>query len=392
MMCGFLLVALFFGALQRRGVPPDCVLAAGMAAGVLVLLGILLGAGRSHVLWFLLGLVVRGRQPLLRAPLRRFPPSLAGRANTALNLCVFAGAFLIQWGYGVSLDLLDGAWMGAGRRAPRGRRHAARPPGGELRLVPRHGSASDTVSGRFRSEPAGGRTAKQATRRYPFATGMATCPKCHRESEREARFCSQCGASFAASSEGGHPPDPFLGRTLKGVYRVQQKIGDGGMGTSTGRFTWNSTRRSPSRSSGAPSSPIPRVVGRFQREARAACRLRHPNVVSVTDFGQTEDGILFMVMEHVPGGAWPGSSRRRRRCPSDASSTSRSRSSRRSPRRTPARSCTATSSPRTSWSRRGATRPTRSRSSTSGSPRPSWTAPRRRDSRRPGSWWARPAT
>lgn len=108
MTCGFLLVALCFGALQRRGVPPDRMLAAGMAAGVLVLLGILLGAGRSHVLWFLLGLafaVTNLSYALLSA---HFPVSLAGRVNTALNLCVFSGAFLIQWGYGVSLDVLTG--------------------------------------------------------------------------------------------------------------------------------------------------------------------------------------------------------------------------------------------------------------------------------------------
>ncbi len=43
------------------------------------------------------------------------------------------------------------------------------------------------------------------------------------------------------------------------------------------------------------------MLHRFQREARAASRLRHPNVVSVTDFGQTEDGTLFMVMEYVTG-------------------------------------------------------------------------------------------
>jgi hypothetical protein len=106
MMCGFLLIALFIGALQRRGVPPDRVLAAGIAAGVAILLCILLGAGRSHVLWFLLGLVFAIGNLSYALLSARFPPSLVGRANTALNLCVFAGAFLIQWGYGVSLDLL----------------------------------------------------------------------------------------------------------------------------------------------------------------------------------------------------------------------------------------------------------------------------------------------
>jgi len=45
----------------------------------------------------------------------------------------------------------------------------------------------------------------------------------------------------------------------------------------------------------------PAIVQRFHREARAASQLRHPNIVNVTDFGQTEDGTLYMVMEYVAG-------------------------------------------------------------------------------------------
>jgi eukaryotic-like serine/threonine-protein kinase len=40
---------------------------------------------------------------------------------------------------------------------------------------------------------------------------------------------------------------------------------------------------------------------RFLREARLAARLSHPNVVSVYDVGEAEDGRPFIVMEHVPG-------------------------------------------------------------------------------------------
>jgi hypothetical protein len=119
MMAGFLTIAVLIGPLQRRGVRTETVLAAGTAAGLLAMLGLLLGVGSTHAWWFVLGLVFAVGNLAYALLSRHFPPALAGRANTALNLGVFVGAFAIQWGYGALLDGLSArGWSpGAAHRA-----------------------------------------------------------------------------------------------------------------------------------------------------------------------------------------------------------------------------------------------------------------------------------
>ena len=45
----------------------------------------------------------------------------------------------------------------------------------------------------------------------------------------------------------------------------------------------------------------PEIVARFEREAIAAAHVDHPNVVAASDFGTTEDGAFFLVLEYIEG-------------------------------------------------------------------------------------------
>ena len=95
-----------------------------------------------------------------------------------------------------------------------------------------------------------------------------------------------------------------IGQTLDEKYRIESEIGKGGMGT-VYLATHVGTERPVALKIIAPEF-MQRVefVERFKREARAAGRLRHPNVVNVTDFGfaSTAKGIVaYLVMEYLDG-------------------------------------------------------------------------------------------
>ncbi|MFL6467844.1 MAG: serine/threonine protein kinase [Pyrinomonadaceae bacterium] len=98
--------------------------------------------------------------------------------------------------------------------------------------------------------------------------------------------------------------DQVIGQTIDGKYLIERELGRGGMGTV---YLANhvGTERPVAVKVIAPQyMKRPEFVERFRREARAAGRLRHPNVVDVTDFGfaETDGGrVAYLVMEYLDG-------------------------------------------------------------------------------------------
>lgn len=95
-----------------------------------------------------------------------------------------------------------------------------------------------------------------------------------------------------------------IGQTLDEKYQIERELGRGGMGT-VYLATHLGTERPVAIKIIAPQfMKRPEFVERFRREARAAGRLRHPNVVDVTDFGfaHTAEGqVAYLVMEYLDG-------------------------------------------------------------------------------------------
>src|SRR5687768_443405 len=99
-------------------------------------------------------------------------------------------------------------------------------------------------------------------------------------------------------------PEQYLGEILDDKYRIEKLLGHGGMGA-VYLATHLGTDRYVALKLISPQFMRNReFVERFRREARAAGRLRHPNVVDVTDFGfaQVKKGdVAYLVMEYLDG-------------------------------------------------------------------------------------------
>ncbi len=126
------------------------------------------------------------------------------------------------------------------------------------------------------------------------------CPSCDHEppsSSAVGDVCPACGAKLVFVKR----QDELIGTIVDRRFEVRSVLGSGGMGTvylawqqSIGReIALKVLDRSFSHDVG--------MTKRFLREARLASSLSHPNTVSIIDFGQAEDGRLFIAMELLRG-------------------------------------------------------------------------------------------
>lgn len=124
---------------------------------------------------------------------------------------------------------------------------------------------------------------------------MKKCPRCGAEYSNTTTLCPADGTALETTG------DPLIGKTLGGKYRVDERISVGGMGAvyrGTHILMGKKVAVKVLRPSLAADQTI---VARFSREARAASKISHPHALSVTDFGEAEGGVVFLVMELING-------------------------------------------------------------------------------------------
>ncbi len=128
---------------------------------------------------------------------------------------------------------------------------------------------------------------------------MRPCPQCGNPGEDDAQYCAACG--FPVGSVPAETEDPFVGKTLPGGFLILDLLSVGGMGR-----VYRAEQRVLGRTV-AVKIIHPHLLSdensaaRFLTEARAASQLNHPNSVSIIDFGKTQDGEPYLVMEFLRG-------------------------------------------------------------------------------------------
>ncbi len=128
---------------------------------------------------------------------------------------------------------------------------------------------------------------------------MRPCPQCGTACDPEHQYCPGCG--FPVGSVVMDHGDKLVGQTLPGGYQILDLLSVGGMGR-----VYRAEQRALGRTV-AVKVIHPHLLAdensivRFMTEARAASQLNHPNSVSVIDFGKTQDGQPYLVMEFLRG-------------------------------------------------------------------------------------------
>jgi serine/threonine protein kinase len=124
---------------------------------------------------------------------------------------------------------------------------------------------------------------------------MKACPKCGAEYPDTTTLCPADGVALEKTD------DDLLGQILAEKYRIDERLSGGGMGT-VYRGTHVLMDKTVAIKVLLPSlAADQKIVARFSREARAASKISHPHALSVTDFGESENGVVFLVMEYLSG-------------------------------------------------------------------------------------------
>jgi len=128
------------------------------------------------------------------------------------------------------------------------------------------------------------------------APANKTCPQCGQTYDFEQRFCPRDGSTLRAPAGSN-----LVGSVLADRYHIVRRIGEGGMGQVYLAEHVKIRRRSAVKVLHQGMVNDPDAIARFNREASNASQIQHPNVAAIYDFGETDDGLIYLAMEFIDG-------------------------------------------------------------------------------------------
>jgi serine/threonine-protein kinase len=124
---------------------------------------------------------------------------------------------------------------------------------------------------------------------------MKACPQCKLRYPSDARSCFVDGTDLVEIQ------DPRIGTTIAGRYEIEDVLGEGGMATVYAARHRLVDRPCAVKIMNASFARNEVMRERFRREAKAAQKLAHPNIIEIFDQGETDDNCVYLVMELLEG-------------------------------------------------------------------------------------------
>jgi serine/threonine-protein kinase len=138
---------------------------------------------------------------------------------------------------------------------------------------------------------------KLASAPSPVAGTVRHCARCLAVYRTDFECCPHDGGELQVSVD-----DPLLGQVIADTYIIEALIGEGAMGrVYRARNRRLANQRFAIKILLGDLAAASNMRQRFEREARHAAKLDHPNVVNVLDFGRTDSGLHYLVMDLVEG-------------------------------------------------------------------------------------------
>ncbi|MCC7194616.1 MAG: protein kinase [Gemmatimonadaceae bacterium] len=123
------------------------------------------------------------------------------------------------------------------------------------------------------------------------------CPTCGTEYPLSERFCPRDGTALRNSN----PQGDLVGSVVHEKFHVIKKLGEGGMGSVYLAEHVKMGRKVALKVMNPGMHQDPDAIARFNREAKNASQLNHPNICAIYDFGETPDGLIYLAMEFIEG-------------------------------------------------------------------------------------------